>query len=124
MREALVILLSLYGFFLCVNLGFWWIGNTLGVESLTGNSIDFETLNSTMAGHADDFESGGGFNFDFIFGDFGKGLTQFWNIISGGYLLATMTNIGFDENFIFPLQVIAVGYLGVIAGVYYISGRG
>lgn len=124
MREALVILLSLYGFMLCINAGFWWIGNSLGIEGIADQSLDFGTLNNTFTGQAEDFESGGGFNFDFIFGDFGKGLTSFWNLVSGKYFLDTLNNIGIDPNLIFPLQVIVVGYLAVIVGIYYISGRG
>lgn len=122
MRDLYQIVVALFMFMLCINGGFWFIGNALGIPGIAVYSTDFETLNQTYGNQANEFEDDGGFNPALIFGDFGRGITVFMELISGKYVLATMTNFGLSESFILPIQVI-VGFMTVVSLVYLVSGR-
>lgn len=122
MIHAAHILFALYLFIFCVNLGFYFIGNSFGISSISQRSIDFNELNNTLKTRGENFETNA-FDPTFIFGDFGKGAGEFWDLLSGGYVLETFGNMGFSEFFIFPLQVIFFGFLLLGGLVYYISGR-
>lgn len=123
MRDALVMLIGAYLFILCVNGALWFLGNAFGLDTVSGLSLNFTSLNTNLTNQGKEFGEDGGFNPELIFGDFGKGITQFWQLISGGFLMEFMERLGLDSNFILPMQVTVVGFLGVIAGIYYISGR-
>ena len=122
MRDFYQIVSALMLFMLCLNGGFWFIGNALGIPGIAVFSTDFETLNDDYNTTAQGFDDDGGFNPVLIFGDFGKGINVFMELISGKYVLQTMTNFGFSDAFVFPLQVI-VAFLTVVSLIYLVSGR-
>lgn len=123
MRDIYQIVIAIYLFFLCINMGFWFLGNALNIPLITGYSTDFNTLQDTYNSTAGDFQGGNAFNAAFIFGDFGKAINTFFGIISGAYVLNTMTIMGFSEYFVLPMQVIIVGFMSVISLIYLVSGR-
>jgi hypothetical protein len=63
------------------------------------------------------------FNIAFIFGDFGRAVTEFMKVVTSGYVFDMMGLFGFPQSFITGVQV--VFSLGVIMTlIYLISGRG
>jgi hypothetical protein len=92
-----------------------------GTETLQPK-VNFTTLqadvNSTTAGFGD----GSGFNVDFIFGDYGKAITVFMNMISGGYIVQTMELLAFPDYFTIPFQAI-IGVMTLGGLIYLVSGR-
>lgn len=123
--------MSVYFFFLCISAGFWYFGKELensgivteGNNPILGRSLDFDEVNTGFNSTAAGYEGGAGFNPSFIFGDFGKGITEFMNIVSGGYVLQMMTKLGFPQSFQTIMQVLVMGFGAIGALVYYISGR-
>lgn len=122
MRDIYQIVIAFYLFMLCINLGFYFVGGALGIPGISSYSTNFNTLNSTYNSQAQSYAQGGGFNTALIFGDFGKGITDFMSIISGKYVLDTMTNIGMPDSLVLPMQVI-VGFMAVVSLIYLVSGR-
>lgn len=122
MRVLFEIVLAFNLFVLCINVGFYFIGNGLGIDSVSNMSLDVETINSELNSTSQDFGTQGGFNPELIFGDFGRAITLFMQIISGGYILETLTNVGLSQDLIIPMQMV-IGFSTVISLLYLLSGR-
>lgn len=112
----------LFVFFLCINFGLWFIGSSLDLDSIKGMSIDFQAQNITLQNQINTFESGGGFDLDLIFGDFRKAINVFMQMISGGYVVNTLTSLGFPEDFTLPMRVV-IGFMTIGSLIYLVSGR-
>ena len=123
MRDFFQMVLVLDLLFFCINLGLYMVNAAFypGTETLQPQ-VNFTALNSNSTDIADSFEGGGGFNTAFIFGDFGKAITVFFQMISGGYIAETLQLLSFPVYFTFPFQAI-VGTMTVGALVYLVSGR-
>jgi hypothetical protein len=125
------ILLSTYFFLLLVNGAFWWFGTELenaGLINPFNNPIKdkgdgFIEQGTQFNDTINSFEGGGGFNPIFLFGDFGKGVTAFFQAVSGGYVMDTLGRLGMSEVFQTYMQIVVLGFLGVGTLIYYISGR-
>lgn len=135
-------LMSIYLFCLCISFGFWYMGHELenaGLVSAANNPIlarsqNITALNERFNATAQTYEGGAGFNPTFIFGDFGKGVSEFmaqvaggvstgFNIATGGYLTTQMKLLGFPLSFQQGAQAVIVGFGVSGALIYYISGR-
>jgi hypothetical protein len=125
-------LISVYLFFLCVSAGFWYFGVELqragvfteGNNPAIDRSLNFTTLNNNFNSTAEGYEGGAGFNPAFIFGDFGKAITEFMNVVTGGYAVQMLGKLGFPESMQTIVQTIVVGFGSIGALIYLISGRG
>lgn len=122
MRDLYQNLILINFLFICINLGFYFIGNAFTQPTISGKSLNFTTLNSDSNSTVQGFQGGGGFNTAFIFGDFGKAITVFMNLISGGYVVNTLTVLGFPDYFVIPFQAI-LGIGTVVSLIYLVSGR-
>ncbi|WP_431753939.1 hypothetical protein [Nitrososphaera sp.] len=84
--------------------------------------VNFTTLQTSVNATTDIFGAGGGFNTAFIFGDFGKAITVFMQMISGGYIVETLQLLYFPDYFLVPFQAI-VGVMTLGGLIYLVSGR-
>jgi hypothetical protein len=115
--------LTLNLFFFCINLGLYMVNAAFYTDTETLQpKVNFTTLqadvNSTTAGFGD----GNGFNTAFIFGDYGKAITVFMNMISGGYIVQTLELFAFPDYFTIPFQAI-IGVMTLGGLIYLVSGR-
>src|SRR6185503_16222728 len=115
-------ILWVYVFILCLSAGLWFFGEQLAIPAIADKSLPLDELadgyNSTVLG----YEGGAGFNPVFLFGDYGKSITEFLNIIFGGYLYKMLLLFGFAQSFITGMVVIT-GFLVVGTLIYLVSGR-
>lgn len=123
MRDFFQMVLVLDLFFFCINLGLYMVNSAFYPDTETLQPVvNFTQLNENSTAIADGFGGGGGFNTAFIFGDFGKAITVFMQMISGGYIVETLQLLAFPAYFTIPFQAI-VGIMTVGALVYLVSGR-
>ena len=122
MRDLMQITLAVSLFGLIMNGSFYFVGTALGVPAIVGYSSDLQAIENNLDTQAQSFNNTGGFNPALIFGDFGKAITVFMNLISGHYFLIVLTSFGFAESFVFMLQVV-FGFLTVASLIYLVSGR-
>lgn len=126
-----LMLMGVYFFFLCVSAGFWYYGKELenaGILNSNNNPILNQSLNLTelrgnFSSTVSGYQSGNAFNPALIFGDFGRGVTEFVKVVSGGYAMDMMQKLGFSQSFQTIMQVLVVGFGAAGALIYYISGR-
>lgn len=122
MREFMYMILSAQLFVICISAAMWFFGQELGIPDVEDRSLNMEGLEDSFNATAQTYRTGG-FDPIFIFGDFQKAITQFLDIVSGGYVFDMMALFGFAQSFVVGIQVIFG--LGVIATlIYLISGRG
>lgn len=115
-------------FFYCVNFGFWFLGYTLEISSISGiSAVDFEEEVTTYGGIANSTATTTAFGVENPFGNFAAGINTTWQIGSrlllGGAMLNVLGNLGLGTAFILPLQVIMI-ILFIVYIVYLITGRG
>jgi hypothetical protein len=128
MQAFFQIVLTLDLFFLCINLGLYMANSAFfpdeanSAHPVIPQAVNFTQLNENSTAIADSFEGGGGFNTAFIFGDFGRAITVFFQMVSGGYIVDTLNVLGFPGYFTVALQAI-VGTMTIGALVYLVSGR-
>lgn len=122
MREFMYMVLSAQLFVICISGGMWFFGSELGITAIADRSLDMDALTNSFNATAQDYQTDP-FNAIFIFGDFGRAITEFLNIVSGGYIFSMMGLFGFAQSFITGVQV-AFGLGVIMTLVYLISGRG
>ena len=109
-------------FTICLNCGFFFIGNALEIPGIANHSLDFDQLKNDVENQTETAVDDNSWDPTLIFGNFLAGAQVVLNIISNGYVIDTMTNIGFSEDFTFPMQAIW-GVVSCLSVVYMISGR-
>ena len=110
-------------FFFCINLGLYMVNAAFYPDTETLQpKVNFTSLQGNVSTITDSFEGGGGFNTAFIFGDFGKAITVFVLMISGGYIVETLQLLYFPIYCTLPFQAI-IGTLTVGGLIYLVSGR-
>lgn len=122
MQPLLHMVLAFNLFIFCINVGFYFIGNGLGIDGVSKMSMDVTTTTANLNSTSQEFSSEGGFNPELIFGDFGRAITLFMQMISGGYVLDTMQSVGLSEYLILPIQMV-LGFMTVGSLLYLLSGR-
>lgn len=122
MREFMYMVLSAELFVICISGAMWFFGHELGVQAISDHSLDLENLETSFNNTAQTYRTNP-WDFRFIFGNFLQGITEFLNVVSGGYIFDMMALFGFAESFVTGVQVIFG--LGVIFTLIYLaSGRG
>lgn len=123
MRVLYEIAVAFSLFILMINFAFYWIGNSLGIDSVANLSNNFLETNATIAAQVDGIDtSENAFNPALIFGDFFGAVNLFIDFISGGFILNTLQGFGFDIYFLTGIQVM-MGALTLFSIIYLISGR-
>lgn len=122
MQQFMAMVLSIQIFVISVSAAFYFFGTELGISALTDRSLDLTHLQTTLNSTAQSYQTNP-FNAALIFGDFGRGITNFMNIISGGYLFTLMAKFGMAQSFIYGVQII-FGIGVVMTLIYLVSGRG
>lgn len=122
MQQLMAMVLSLELFVMCISTGFWFFGEQLNMSTIKHYSLNITTLNRSFNATVLGYETNP-YNPAFIFGDFGRGITQFMQIVTGNYFFGIMGLFGFPESFIIAVSVI---YFFAVIGtlIYLISGRG
>ena len=111
-------------FFFCINMGLYMVNAAFYPDTDTLQpKVNFTSLKGNVSTITDGFETDGGFNTAFIFGDFAKAITVFMQMISGGYIVETLQLLAFPVYFTLPFQAI-VGVMTVGGLIYLVSGRG
>lgn len=122
MREFMLMVLSAQLFVMCISGAMWFFGTELGVSAISDRSLGVDLPEAEFNATAQSYATNP-FNIVFVFGDFTAALTQFFNVVSGGYVFTMMSLFGFAQSFITGMQVIFS--LGVVLSASYIlSGRG
>jgi len=122
MQELMRIVLSIEMFIMCISCGMWFFGEQLNMTTIKNMSLPLETLASNFNATVLGYETNP-YNPAFIFGDFGRAITQFMQIVSGNYVFNIMGLFGMPISFIVGVSVI---YFFAVLGtlIYLISGRG
>lgn len=111
--------------FMAINGAIWLVGTSLNNSFLLGSAISPSTTSAGLNGSINTLPTNGGFNTDFIFGDWTKPINTGWNLISGGYILNTLSNLGMlglAGNFIVFFQMLVL-FMTLGTVLYWFSGR-
>lgn len=132
MQQFMSMVLSIEIFIMCVSGSFYFIGAELGLTAIqrlgqpTNDATpadSLQNLNSTFRATASTYQTKP-FDALLIFGDFSRAITNFMNIISGGYLFNVMQHLGiFPASFTIIIQVV-FGLSVIMTLIYLVSGRG
>jgi hypothetical protein len=112
---------------LCINVGIYFVGNLMGITTLTDAALDPTELGGDLEGEINTLNPDeGGINPIFSFGDFEKAIEIFEGIFAGGWIVDIIEAVCFNcsglEYFTTPLQVILLllnvfGVLGFLRGI-------
>jgi hypothetical protein len=123
MQAILSIMLAV----LCINVGIYFVGNLMGIDTLTNAALDPTELQNDLEGEINTLNPDeGGINPIFSFGDFEKAIEIFEGIFAGGWIVDIIQGVCFNcpglEYFTAPLQIVLLllnvfGVLGFLRGI-------
>jgi len=109
-------------FIMCIAVAFWVFGTELGLTQIQARSVDLEAIEQRYNSTAQGYETSP-FNAAFIFGDFGRAITEFMTSIFHGNLGVMIAKFGFAASFTLGIIVLD-GLAAVCTLIYLVSGRG
>lgn len=123
MQAILSIMLAV----LCINIGLYFVGNLMGIDTLSNAALNATTLQTDLEGEINSLNPDqGGINPIFSFGDFEKALEIFEGIFAGGWIVNIIESVCFNcsglEYFTIPLQLVLLllnvfGVMGFLRGI-------
>ena len=112
---------------LCINIGTFFVGNLMGIDTLINASIDPADLNGEFQGQVDSLQPNeGGFNPLLTFGDYTKAIEFLEGIFAAGWIVNMIQLVCFDcpglEYFTIPLQSVifllnVIAIIGLLRGI-------
>lgn len=122
MQQFMAMVLGLEFFILCIAGSFWFFGTELGIIAIKDRSLDLEEIEAQYDTTAQGYETSP-FNAVFVFGDFGRAITEFMATLVSGDTPELMARFGFAQSFIFII-ILLTAFAVICTLIYMISGRG